>query len=295
MAGYGASPRRLVYLGTPELAVPPLRALVDAGYDIGLVVSRVDKRRGRGGATSPSPVKVAAIELGLPYTEKIDEVLDVGADLGVVVAYGRIIKPHIIDAVPLVNIHFSLLPRWRGAAPLERAILAGDTETGVCLMEIAEELDAGGVFACERVPIGPDDTAAELRDRLVDVGTALLLDRLERGLGDPEPQSGETVYAQKLTAEDLHLDWSKPAVDLHRVVRVGGAWTTFRGHRLKVHDACPAGNADGLAPGELDGLTVGTGDGALELVEVQPEGKGRVPATAWRNGAHPQAGESLGE
>ena len=178
MRTYPTHPRRLVYLGTPQMAVPTLHALVEAGYEIPLVVSRPDKRRGRGGALLPSPVKAAARELGLPVTDRIDDVLDVDADLGVVVAYGRLIKPHVFDTVPMVNIHFSLLPRWRGAAPLERAILAGDDETGVCLKTIEEELDVGDVFACERVPIGPDDTADELRARLVDAGTRLLLDQL---------------------------------------------------------------------------------------------------------------------
>ena len=120
--------RRLVYLGTPEIAVQPLRALHDAGHDIALVVSQPDRRRGRGAAVSASPVKAAALELGLPVTERIDEVIDSGAELGVVVAYGRLIRPPVLAAVPMVNMHFSLLPRWRGAAPVERAILAGDTD-----------------------------------------------------------------------------------------------------------------------------------------------------------------------
>ena len=143
-------PRRLVYLGTPALAVAPLRALHAAGYDIPLVVSAPDRRRGRGGATMPSPVKAAALELGLDVTADPDDVLDVDADLGVVVAYGRLIKPHLLEALPFVNLHFSLLPRWRGAAPVERAILAGDDVTGVCLMAVEEDLDTGGVYASTR-------------------------------------------------------------------------------------------------------------------------------------------------
>ena len=153
-------PRRLVYLGTPDLAVPPLRALHAEGFDIALVVTRADKRRGRGGTLVPSPVKAAAIELGIPVTANVDDVLDAGADLGVVVAFGRIIKPHVLEAVPMVNLHFSLLPRWRGAAPVERAILAGDAETGVCVMAVEEGLDTGGVYRSATVPIGPDDTLA---------------------------------------------------------------------------------------------------------------------------------------
>ena len=241
----------------------------------------------------PSPVKVAAQELGLPVTDRVDDAIDAGAELGVVVAFGRLIKPHVLAALPMVNIHFSVLPRWRGAAPLERAILAGDTETGVCLMQLEEGLDTGPVYDCVRLPIGPDDTAAELRTRLVEAGTELLLTRLREGLGTPAPQEGEATYAEKIEPEEHHLDWTRPAVELHRVVRVGGAWTTFRGRRLKVLRAALAD--DGLDPAVIDGRRVGAGDGALELIEVQPEGKGAMAATDWRNGAQPAAGERLGE
>lgn len=285
---------RLVFLGTPEAAVPPLRALHAAGHEVALVVSQPDRKRGRGGALVPSPVKAAALELGLPVTDRVDDVLATGAELGVVVAFGRIIKPHVLAEVPMVNLHFSLLPRWLGAAPVERAILAGDERTGVCLMAVEEGLDTGGVYRRAEVEIGPDETAAELRARLVDIGTRLLVDALRDGLGEPEPQVGEPVYAAKLEPEELHLDWSRPALDLHRVVRVGGAWTTFRGARLKVHRTRLLESDAGLAPGELDGTRVGTGRGVLELVEVQAEGKARQDAKAWRNGARPRPGERLG-
>lgn len=296
----GEPPRRLVYLGTPELAVAPLRALVEAGHEVALVVSRADRRRRRGGDSEPSPVKAAALDLDLPVTDDPAEVITSGADLGVVVAYGRLIRPEVLEAVPMVNLHFSLLPRWRGAAPLERALLAGDEVTGVCLMEVVPELDAGGVYAHAEVPIGATETAEDLRARLVDEGIALLLDALATGLPEPVPQQGEVVYAEKLTPDDLRLDWSRPATELDRVVRVGGAWTTFRDKRLKVHRAHPepTGAADGpaaevLGPGVLDGLRVGTGDGVLVLDEVQPEGKARQAAPAWANGARPAAGERL--
>jgi methionyl-tRNA formyltransferase len=283
---------RLVYLGTPDAAVPPLRALVGAGHEIALVVTRPDKRRGRGGALVPSPVKAAATELGLSVTETVDDVIDTGADLGVVVAFGRIIKPHVLAAVPMVNLHFSDLPRWRGAAPVERAILAGDEHTSVCVMDVEEGLDTGAVHAKEDVAIGPDETADELRARLVEIGARLLVATLERGLSQPAPQVGEATYADKIDPGELHLDWSRRAVDVHRTVRVGDAWTTFRGHRLKVHRTHLSESPQGeLAPGEIDGVRVGTGDGVLELVEVQPEGRGRQPAAAWRNGARPQPGE----
>jgi len=285
---------RLVFLGTPEAAVAPLRALVDAGHEVALVVTRADKRRGRGSDVSASPVKAAALELGIPVSHRVDDVIATGAELGVVVAFGQLIKPHVLAELPMVNLHFSLLPRWRGAAPVERAILAGDAETGVCVMAVEEGLDTGGVYAVGRAPIGPDETAAELRARLVALAVPLLLEVLARpgGIGDPAPQVGEPTYAAKVTPEELELRWSKPAVELSRLPRVGKAWTTFRGRRLLVLRARAVPN--GGPPGVLDGCVVGTADGGLELLSVQPEGKGPSAADAWRNGARPDPGERLG-
>ncbi|HYI62805.1 MAG TPA: methionyl-tRNA formyltransferase [Acidimicrobiales bacterium] len=292
-------PRRLVFLGTPDAAVPALRALVDAGFDVALVVSQPDRRRGRGGATSPSPVKAAAVELGLPVTDRVDDALDVGADLGVVVAFGRILRAEVLDALPMVNVHFSLLPRWRGAAPVERALLAGDAATGVCIMEVVEALDAGGVHTRAEVPVGDDATAPGLTAELARVGADLLVATLRGGLGAPEAQEGEVTYAEKVTSEDLHLDWTRPAGELARVVRVGGAWTTFRGRRLRVWSAAPADDdPEEAQPGLLaaDGATVSalTGEGRLVVDEVQPEGKARQPATDWAHGARLAPGEVLG-
>ena len=277
----------------------PLRALVAAGHDVAMVVSQPDRKRGRGGSLLPSPVKAAAAELGLPVSERVDDLLTVVAELGVVVAYGRLIRPHVLAVLPMVNVHFSLLPRWRGAAPVERAILAGDAKTGVCIMALEEGLATGPVYACREVPVGPEQTADELRAELTELGIELLLGLLRDGLPEPAPQQGEPTYASKLEPVEHHLDWSRPAGELHRVVRLGEAWTTFRGRRLKVLRARP-GPADegaGLAPGELDGsrLLVGTGKGSLELVQVQPEGRGPQPAPAWRNGARPKPGERLGD
>jgi methionyl-tRNA formyltransferase len=292
-----AHPRRLVYLGTPAMAVAPLRALQAAGHDIALVVSRPDKRRGRGSALVPSPVKAAAVELGLPVTDRVDDALDVGADLGVVVAFGRIIRRPVLERLPMINLHFSLLPRWRGAAPVERALLAGDTRTGVDVMAVEEGLDTGGIYAEGVLDIGPDETAAELRNRLVALGTDLLVHTLAGGLGEPRAQTGEPVYAAKIDPAELALDWTRPATDLHRVVRLGGAWTTFRGKRLKVWRTAvePVDDIGGTTPpGELVGDGVGTGDGVLRLIEVQPEGRARQSVADWRNGARPAPGESLG-
>jgi methionyl-tRNA formyltransferase len=263
------------------MAVPPLHALLDAGHDVALVVSRSDARRGRGSTTSPSPVKAAAIELGIAVTDRVEDVLalDPPAELGVVVAFGRIIKPHVLAAVPMVNLHFSLLPRWRGAAPVERAILAGDDRTGVDLMDVEEGLDTGGVYREVEVPIGSDETAEELRARLVAAGAEILVDALAAGresLGAPRPQAGEPTYADKIAADDLRLDWTASPVENHRRVRVGGAWTTHHGRRLKVW------------------RTRLGDDGTLELLEVQPEGKARMPFADWANGARWHPGDPLG-
>jgi methionyl-tRNA formyltransferase len=225
----------------------------------------------------------------------VDDALRVDAELGVVVAFGRLIKPHVLEALPMVNVHFSLLPRWRGAAPVERAILAGDSETGVCLMGLEEGLDTGPVYETVRLKIGAEETADELRNRLVDAGTELLVEALARGLGVPVPQVGEPTYAAKIEPAELHLDWERPAVELHRVIRLGRAWTTFRDRRLIVTGArlLDVASTD-LGPGELDATRVGTAQGALELVAVQPEGKGVQDAAAWVRGARVQPRERLG-
>lgn len=263
---------RLVYLGTPQMAVPPLEALVAAGHDVALVVTRVDKRRGRGSGTSPSPVKAAAERLGLAVSHEIDDVLACGAELGVVVAFGAIIKPHVLAVLPMVNLHFSLLPRWRGAAPVERALLAGDSITGVCVMAVEEGLDTGGVYASATVPITRTTTAEDLRTELVAIGSDLLVRTLDAGLGVPVEQVGTTTYATKIDPAELRIDWTQTVVAIDRLIRLGGAWTTFRGGRLKVHAADLV-------------------DGTIVPTIVQPEGKSRMDAQAWRNGVRPEADE----
>jgi methionyl-tRNA formyltransferase len=258
-----------------------------------MVVTRADKRRGRGADLVPSPVKEAATKLGIPVTHRVDDVIDAGAELGVVVAFGQIIRPHVLAALPMVNLHFSLLPRWRGAAPVERAILAGDTETGVCLMTLEEGLDTGPVHACQRVTIREGESADELRSRLVEIGTGLLVSQLDEGLSPPVSQVGQATYAAKIDPEELHLDWSQPAQQLARVVRLGRAWTEFRGRRLRILRARPV-PGEGHAPGTLEDTRVAAGDGALQLLEVQPEGKGAMAAEDWLRGTRPAPGERLG-
>jgi len=289
---------KLVFFGTPADAVPSLEALHAAGHEVALVVTQPDRRRGRGTEPSPSPVRAAAEALGLAVRtpeksrEVVDDVAAAGAELGVVVAFGQLLPPALLDAVPrgFVNVHFSLLPRWRGAAPVERAVLAGDRETGVCIMALEEGLDTGPVYARERTPIGPQETAGELRARLVVLGTDLLVTTLPR-ISElrPEPQVGEPTYADKLNVDEFALDWSQSADDLARVVRAGnprpGAWTTDHGTRLKVWRVRPLSAGIDAEPGTVFGHTrVATGDGALELVEVQPEGRRSMDANAWLAG-----------
>ena len=275
----GCEALKLVYFGTPAAAVPPLEALVAAGHEIALVVTQPDRRRGRGGGLIESPVKIAAGALGLPVAmpekarEIVDDVRALNADLGVVVAFGQMLPAALLDAISggLVNVHFSLLPCWRGAAPVERAILAGDVETGVCIMGVELSLDTGPVFAQESVTIDDDETAGELHARLVALGTRLLVATLPKvPTATPVPQSGEANYASKLTVEEFELDLGRPTSELLLIVRAGnprpGAW--WRGAddaRLKVwraHDE----------------------DGRFVPDEVQPAGKARMTYTAWRAG-----------
>jgi methionyl-tRNA formyltransferase len=261
---------------------------------------------------SPSPVKRAALDLGLTVTDRLDDVTAVGAELGVVVAYGRLVPGRILEALPMVNVHFSLLPRWRGAAPVERAVLAGDPETGVCLMRLEEGLDTGPVLDSRRVPIGAHEHVSSLTERLAVIGAHVLVDALAGGidaLPPGAPQRGEPTYAPKIQPEELRLDWSRPASDLERVVRLDRAWTTFRGERMLVLDALarplPSASESGGAgvgrreeaarPGTLEGTSVRTGEGVLELIEVQPAGKRAMSATAWARGVRARAGEALGD
>ena len=290
---------RLVFLGTPDAAVPPMQTLVDAGHELVLVVSRPDRRRGRGGGLVPSPVKRAALDLGLEVTDSLDEVVGAGAELGVVVAYGRIIPVAVLEQLPMVNLHFSLLPRWRGAAPVERAILEGDAETGVCLMAVEAGLDTGPVYAEQETEIDEEETADELRSRLVTIGSRLLADHLAgglKGLPVPRDQIGEPSYAEKILAAELELQWGQPAVQIRRVIRLGRAWTTFRGRRLTILRATGAPPVDRSAsPGSLDGPDVAAGRGTrLRMVTVQPEGRRPMDVDDWLRGVRPQPGERLG-
>lgn len=239
-----------------------------------------------------------ALAHGLSVSESAADVVDAGCELGIVVAYGRLIRPAVLERLPMLNVHFSLLPRWRGAAPVERAILAGDQETGVCVMGLEEGLDTGPVYARVVTSIDPDEHADALRNRLGEMGTTLLLDVLAQrrdGIDSGEPQQGEPTYAAKLTIEDRHLDFTSSGSICHRQVRVGRAFTQFRSRRFLIHDArLVAETLPGAKPGEIVGDLVATSQGALRPLVVQAEGRARMEFSTWRAGSRPLAGETFG-
>ncbi len=286
MTPWPATVRRLVYFGTPQLAVPPLRALCDAGFEVTLAVTGPDRRRSRRGAAEPSPVSRAATDLGVPVTHEAADAAEAAgsADGAVVVAYGQLIGGDVLVSLPAVNVHFSLLPRWRGAAPMERAILAGDETTGVSLMALEDTLDTGPLYAQVATPIGLAETLAELQARLVTLSCPLLVQVLTDGPRDPVPQQGEVTWAAKITDDDLRLDWDRPAAELHRRVRLGRAWTTLAGERFRILRASVVPDHAG-SPGVLEGLVAGTASGGLRLEEVQAAGRRALPAGEWRKGA----------
>lgn len=244
-------------------------------------------------------MKRCALDHGILISERARDVIEVHAELGVVVAFGQLIKKDVLEALPLINVHFSLLPRWRGAAPIERAILAGDNETGVCIMALEEGLDTGPLYATERVAIGPDETAEELRTRLGVIGLKALLPKIAEGrksLGESTPQVGEASYAKKLTPEDLALDFSAGAIACHRIVRVGRAFTTFRSSRVIIVSARPFLSDAPRAgvPGTILEQGVVTSDGVLEVLALRAEGRATQSFATWRRGARPAPRECFG-
>jgi methionyl-tRNA formyltransferase len=305
---------RIAFLGTSEFAVPALQALVDAGHDVLAVYTRAPKPAGRGQQERKTPVHQLAGRLGLPVrtpkTLKTDEeaaaftALDL--DAAVVVSYGHILTKAFLDAPVLgcVNIHGSLLPRWRGAAPIHRAILAGDAETGVTTMRMDEGLDTGPMLLAERTPISAGDTAETVHDRLAAMGATLIvstLDGLVRRSIDPTPQPDEGVtYAHKLGKEESVLDWRRPAAELERKVRAFHPWPgtsfTFNGEAIKVLGAALtlAGGAPGTVTIARDGFpVVACGTGGLRLLKLQRPGKSAQAADAFLRGFALPAGTVL--
>ncbi|MDN5764303.1 MAG: methionyl-tRNA formyltransferase [Humibacillus sp.] len=313
---------RVVFAGTPDAAVPSLEAVADSRHEVVGVITRPDARAGRGRRTLPSPVRQRADELGVPVmtpTTIRDEAFlsalrDLAPDACPVVAYGNLIPPAALD-LPVhgwVNLHFSLLPAWRGAAPVQHALMAGDEVTGATTFRIERGLDTGPVFGMMTETIRPTDTAGDLLSRLSEAGAGLLvatLDGIETGDLVAEPQAAEGVsLAPKLEVEDARVAWSQSAMTVDRRVRgcipAPGAWTTFRGERLKIGPVslgAPEGltGHDTVAPGALlvtkRDVVVGTGTGPVRLGEVQPHGKKTMPASDWARGARIENGERVGE
>ncbi len=279
---------RLVFMGTPDFSVPALDALVSAGHEVVAVYTRPPRPAGRGKKDRPSPVHARAEALGIevrtPRSLKTHEAQEafsaLGADVAVVVAYGLILPQAVLDAPRhgCLNIHASLLPRWRGAAPIHRAIMAGDAETGVCIMQMDAGLDTGPVLLRAATPIGAEETTAELTVRLSAMGARLIVDALAHLPGlpaAPQPDDGVT-YAHKIDKAEARIDWTRPAPEVDRLIRglspFPGAWTQVSGERLKLLRSRLAPGSG--APGQvLEGFTVACGTGAVEVLEAQREGK----------------------
>ena len=307
---------RIVFMGTPDFAVPTLRALLDAGYEVAAVYSQPPRAAGRGMALRASPVQQAAERAGLAVrtTERLKSAEEqerfraLHADAAVVVAYGLILPRAILEGTRhgVFNVHASLLPRWRGAAPINRAIMAGDTETGVSIMRITEGLDAGPVCLEDRLAIGPDMTAGELRDALAQLGAGLMvkaLDELAAGRLECSPQREEaTTYAPKIDPRETHIDWRLLAREVHDYIRglspYPGAWLELdingKRERIKVLRSTLAEGAG--PPGTLidDRLTVACAEGAVSLTQVQRAGRKPMPVDEFLRGVKLRAGTVLG-
>jgi methionyl-tRNA formyltransferase len=304
---------KLVFAGTPEFAAAALRALHEAGHDIPLVLTQPDRPAGRGLKALPSTVKRVAQELGFavqqPQTLKDENVIAALRELApealIVAAYGLILPPAVLKtpARGCLNIHASLLPRWRGAAPIQRALLAGDRETGISIMQMDPGLDTGPVLLQESIPIGPEDTAQTLHDRLAALGARLIVQTLEAP-GEPQPQDdSKATYAPKIGRDEARLDWSETAASIERKVRAfnpaPGAWTTYRGAPLKIWRAA-GGEGVRAEPGTVcstsgGAITVAAGGGtSLKVLELQRAGAKRLAASAFVAGSSLAPQERLG-
>ncbi|MCF2536455.1 methionyl-tRNA formyltransferase [Streptomyces nigra] len=308
---------KLVFAGTPEVAVPALDALIASGrHEVAAVVTRPDAQAGRGRRMVASPVAERAAEAGIEVLkpakpkdpEFLERLREIAPDCCPVVAYGALL-PRVALDIPAhgwVNLHFSLLPAWRGAAPVQHAIMAGDEITGASTFLIEEGLDSGPVYGTVTEEIRPTDTSGDLLTRLAFAGAGLLaatMDGIEDGTlkAVPQPADGVTL-APKVNVEDAHIDWSAPSLRVDRVVRgctpAPGAWTTFRGERLKLIQVQPVPGRDDLAPGEIaagkNNVYVGTGSYAVELLWVQAQGKKPMRAADWARGVRIAEGERVG-
>jgi methionyl-tRNA formyltransferase len=305
---------RIVFFGTPVFAVASLQALIQGRFNIASVITQPDKPQGRSRSTLvPPPVKQAAQAQGIPVLQPVRPVGDVFGtslrrlepDLGIVVAYGHILRPEIlsIPALGMINVHASLLPRYRGAAPIQHAILRGEVETGISIMQMEEGLDSGPVLHRIATAIGEEETAGELTARLADLGGMALVEALTlmtRGLARPEPQNhAQATYAPKVDREMARLDWQRDALTLVRQVRAfdpaPGAWSTLKGHTVKLFGAreVPGTGEPGMVLAAGDRLVIAAGRGAVALNEIQPAGRTRIPVEAWVRGRGVSPGDRL--
>ena len=306
---------RLAFMGTPEFAVPSLAELIASGHEIVAVYSQPPRPKGRGQKLTPYPVQAFAESMGLPVftpesmkaQDAIDTFIGLDLDAACVVAYGQILKPAVLEAPRLgcFNLHGSLLPRWRGAAPIQRAIMAGDAQTGVQIMRMSEGLDEGAILLSEVLPIQPNDTAASLSDRMSTVGATLwtrALSAIERGGVTETPQAGEPTYARKITPAEARIDWTRPAAEIDCHIRglspFPGAWFEAPGPdgpvRVKalLSQVCEGAGTPGAVLD--DALTIATGEGAVRLLRVQREGKAQQSPADFLNGFSLPVGTILG-
>ena len=309
---------RVLFWGTPEFAAESLKALLNSGHQVVGVVTQPDRPKGRGKKLTPPPVKVIALEHGIPVfqpekvknnTELLENLRKLNPDISVVVAYGKILPSEIINLPPYktINVHASLLPQYRGAAPIHRAIMEGKDKTGVCIMEITEELDAGDVYDCVEIPITEKDDIVSLHDKLAEEGAKLLirvLDRIEKGEATKTPQDhSKATYARPIQKGEGRIDWNRPAVDLFNQIRALKVWpkafTTFRDGEMKILEAKVYDRESEGNPGEIvdiikgKGFVVQTGKGRLLVKKVQFPGGKPITADEAVRGYHIQKGERL--
>lgn len=307
---------RIIFAGTPDFAVPTLEALVTAGYPPVQVYTQPDRRAGRGRRLTPPPVKVAAQRCALPVSqperldaEQVNQLAALEADLMVVAAYGQILPRPVLEAprCGCVNIHASLLPRWRGAAPIQRALMAGDEQTGITLIQMDQGLDTGPMLAWQSTPISAADTGGTLHERLAELGARLLIEHLpalleQRIAATSQPEEG-VVYAAKLRSEEGWLDWSRPAHELERQVRalspVPGARTRLGGRDVRLRAVKVLSGAAGEEPGRIadvsnQGIVVATGEGQLNVTRLQPAGGREQDVAAYLNGHRLGVGDVAG-
>ena len=307
---------KVIFAGTPDFAAAALKAIAAAGFEIPLVLTQPDRPKGRGMQLAPSPVKQAALELGLRVAqpeklrnnaEALQMLKEVEADVMVVAAYGLILPQDVLDTPKhgCLNIHASLLPRWRGAAPIQRAIEVGDAETGVCIMQMDIGLDSGGVVSEHRYAIQPTDTANEVHDALMNLGAAAIVADLQqlktegRLKSVKQPEEGVT-YAQKLSKEEARINWNESAAVIERKIRafnpVPAAWVEYQGKPMKIWRAevvAQQGRAGEVLSCSSDGLIVACGANALKITELQPSGGKRMDIAAFAAGHTVEAGTVL--